>query len=397
MCKRHYIFFALPLLTGMASNAAQFSSNTSPIAFCITVAIILAFTALSGFVLQRRFNQQLVETENAIQTKQTEVQRLHQYAEALEEALLRLPPIWSRQVQVSRDSTENHITQLSEKFISMTGSLQQVMSASEKGITGLSDDSGFSHLLEESYHSIQNVIASLDSNLQQSTEMLETQRSLANQTKELDEMAASIGHIGNQINLLALNAAIEAARAGEQGRGFAVVADEVRKLAFLSTETGEHIRLKMEEIGAAMDSSLAIAERHMIVSKSITSEGKSTIESVFSRLGEVIENLQQSGENLRSTSVNINTEISEVIVSLQFQDKVSQILTHVTDAFARLKDEVSLYKRQRHGSDELAPLDVELMINGLVNSYSTDEERLSHSVGDNDRPVVAADEDVTLF
>ncbi|MFZ5592258.1 MAG: methyl-accepting chemotaxis protein, partial [Bacillota bacterium] len=69
-------------------------------------------------------------------------------------------------------------------------------------------------------------------------EIIHTGGALGNQVGALQttvanvqEVAASIGHIAGQIRLLALNATIEAARAGQHGLGFGVVAAEISHLA----------------------------------------------------------------------------------------------------------------------------------------------------------------------
>ncbi|MFN3579286.1 MAG: methyl-accepting chemotaxis protein [Pseudomonas sp.] len=77
--------------------------------------------------------------------------------------------------------------------------------------------------------SSREVAAQVSSTLQQTGEVIAR---LNEQARDISNMVNTIRGVAEQTNLLALNAAIEAARAGEYGRGFAVVADEVRKLAF---------------------------------------------------------------------------------------------------------------------------------------------------------------------
>ncbi|MCK6584941.1 MAG: methyl-accepting chemotaxis protein [Saprospiraceae bacterium] len=83
---------------------------------------------------------------------------------------------------------------------------------------------------------------------------------LAEKTKLIGEITATVNDLADQSNLLALNAAIEAARAGEQGKGFAVVANEVRVLAEQSKQATSRVRTILEEIQRATDVAVAVTE-----------------------------------------------------------------------------------------------------------------------------------------
>jgi methyl-accepting chemotaxis protein len=74
------------------------------------------------------------------------------------------------------------------------------------------------------------------------TRVVTTMTGIADQSRVVAEIVATIEGIAFQTNILALNAAVEAARAGNEGRGFAVVAQEVRTLAQRSAAAAREIK-----------------------------------------------------------------------------------------------------------------------------------------------------------
>jgi methyl-accepting chemotaxis protein len=239
---------------------------------------------------------------------------------------------------------------------------------------------GMVETLEASRAELEAITRSLHAALENKREMLREIACLAGFTGELKKMAADVGNIAGQTNLLALNAAIEAARAGEAGRGFAVVADAVRKLSTQSGETGKRITEKVDAVNAAIAATLDAADQTARLDETTISGADSAVAGILGRFSTAAEALGTSSEILQRESTGIRGEVADVLVSLQFQDRVSQMLVHIQNDLVKLDQQVSAPDGER------AAFDVEGWLNELANSYTMAEQHAVHAGGGDARP-----------
>jgi len=363
----------------------------------ICCAALLTLGGYSGWILKRARRTHAGLLNNVEQTVghyEAEVKRLHATADSLDALFSQVTPVWSLQIGTSREQTEESIVELTQRFSAMVERLDQVINVSKSGAEELGDGKGMIALFSNSQESLQSVIESLRTTLENQDQMLEQVRSLAVQVEELTEFAGGVKRIAFEINLLALNAAVEAAHAGDKGNGFAVVATEVRKLATQSAELGKQIHDTTAEIETVMSSTLQRAEQSKEFSSEAVSSGKNIIETVFARLHETITSLQKDGETLRSSGDQIRLEIVDVLVAFQFQDRVSQILAHVQDDIGEL---LARLEMQRTEGQALVPLDVGAFLAERAANYSTDEERRNQGNKVAEEAPITEETELTFF
>ncbi len=302
-------------------------------------------------------------------------------------------PIWAMQVEAGRAQTEDAVTALAIRFSGLTEKLGAAVATSQSvasGNDGEQGQDGLLDLLNTSQHDLGSIIDSLrESTLAKQSLMREIDQ-LALFTGELKQMAAEVGSIAMQTNLLALNAAIEAARAGEAGRGFAVVADEVRKLSTLSAETGKRISQGAEQINAAIVAAVAASEQSVTRDTESVRHSEEVIGQVIDRFHGATSRLTDSSRILNEASLGIRDEISDVLVSLQFQDRVSQILSHIRDDIRKFEAHV----QECLSTGQCVPIDTQAWLDELSKTYTTTEQREMHS---GTQATASASSEITFF
>ena len=295
----------------------------------------------------------------------------------LDEVLLGAMPIWAKQVESSRHQTEEAIVSLANRFTGIAARLQETVQASQQAAGELDGQSadGALEVLARSDSELSQVINSLKATQSSRDQTLVQVRSLTAYTKELRAMAADVAAIAAQTNLLALNAAIEAARAGEAGRGFAVVADAVRSLSNKSSETGQQMSAKVDIINNAITQLVQAASSSADQDSHSVAESENSIQKVLERFQNITGRLAESADLLKQESYGIRDEMTEVLVSLQFQDRVSQILSHVRDNMHALHDHLL---QASQAPDQAVGVDARQWLARMEATYATDEQRRLH-------------------
>ncbi len=275
-------------------------------------------------------------------------------------------PVWERQIQASRHYMNQAMSALTQQFGGMSQRLKQAMD-----LSSTSSGDGLMSTLAESQKSLNDVLSELQQALQVSAALHEEVSAITHHVNNLQQMAADVGLIARQTNLLSLNAAIEAARAGESGRGFAVVAKEVRHLSQESARTAERIASVIGQVSEAMAHANASHQAFSKQSDVIVERAGHTITGVVSRIETLAHETLQSSESMLAEGQAIRAEIDQVLVSVQAQDRISQILEHTERDVHRLSAEIK-------SSPPSTTLDVDAWLESLKTTYTTPEEVAVH-------------------
>jgi methyl-accepting chemotaxis protein len=301
-------------------------------------------------------------------------------------------PVWLRHIGSAKHQTEEAVTELASSFSSI---VQQFDSAGFGGVsasgTGGDKDTTIS-LLALSERQLTPVVSSMEKIIDSKDGLLKGVRNLQLATHELKDMASDVSLIAHHTNILAINAAIEAARAGQAGRGFAVIAAEIRKLSQQSAESSKQITARMAQVTQTMQQTLEVAATSSERDRQVVSVTSQVIEDVLIN----IRTLGSEALRMREQGNIIRTDVERLLVSLQFEDRIRQILSLVDDDINRLHQSVAIAGA---GVNSDVPTPAQ-WLHDLDGKYTMEDERAKGKQRATDQSAASSvklDDEVTFF
>lgn len=253
----------------------------------------------------------------------------------LQQLCISVLPLWADQIDAAKTLTNSSIEELSQKFSGLSQSIRTVTSSNQS-----ENNDQLIELLNASQQQLATVISLLKTSIDEKQSMLQAVSTLSGYTKELIDMADIVTRISKETGMVAVNAAIEAARVGERGRGFAVVADAVKRLSSDAGRTGSHISETVNRVSDAIKNLSQVSKEFQVKDAKTLIEAEQIVNEVVDKFGNTANQVVLSSQEMLNESRHVAEEIDQVLYSLQFQDRVSQMLTHVQQDVTKLNTRV---------------------------------------------------------
>jgi methyl-accepting chemotaxis protein len=193
----------------------------------------------AGFVLNRALTGQVVGAVRHVQRSA---------AELLAAA--------TQQVAGARE-TATSMTEISTTISELLATSRQIADSAQRVVQIAEQTASYARGGEGTLQAARDTIAAMRRQIDQ---VVNHMLDLGQKSQRIGVVLDLVSELAEQTNILAINATIEATVAGDAGRRFGVVADEIRKLADRMTASTKEIRLQIDDVRGAVNTTVMATE-----------------------------------------------------------------------------------------------------------------------------------------
>lgn len=349
------IYGRWPLGCGVAGSIAILAVGGASPAAAVAAGTLALAALLLGRTLEQRHGQALAAVE----------ERARAEAERLTSLCGQAAPVWVRQIETVRSEADHEVGELAKVFGELCGKLDRVLGPD--GVDGGASPEEILSGLERNGAQLEDLVSALG-DLQASRDRIV--REVGVQAAQLRESASDIRQIALNIRMVSLNATIEAARAGAAGRPFGIIVADMRELAARTTEASDQFSRHTDRLQRTLADVFAEQQQAGAHAVSIRA-AEDLVQGVVASSQAMMRQLTQAIGAMEDERRNVRGDISRALVALQFQDRVSQILSHVTRNLEEMQSRIA--------AGHWHTLDERQWLERLASDYSTHEEFTNHA------------------
>ena len=319
--------------------------------FCLVVGIFIGLGAAFIYLQKKQWPAHIQQVTQELEQQVKQATFQHSAAT--------VQPVMGQvisQIQEVVNIVEDAVLELIVRFQEITdAAIQEAnQTAAELGSDGDGENSDHS-LLDETNQIIGTFAESVVESSQLGMDVAMVVEEVEGSTQRITPLLEEIEFIADQTRLLALNAAIEAARAKEHGRGFAVVAEEVAKLANRSRVAAANIQSVVSEVNTSTEKAITSLQGFA----SIDLTGALTTRD---RIGEITRVIEDKSAKMHagvlhatSSAQNHANQVTDIVMSMQFQDISRQRLEKVIRELNGLREKANVWTAQPEEQPEMIP------------------------------------------
>jgi methyl-accepting chemotaxis protein len=162
---------------------------------------------------------------------------------------------------------------------------------------------------------------------------------------------------------------------GNLGSGFEVVADQISSQAHRSAELTASVAVILTDLTKTMQTATSELRQLADTDREAAAHSRAGAEAALENLQFASSQMQETVAETRRVSETLYTEISNAVVAMQFQDRVSQRIGHVIDSLEAMNQALTSFE----SAEDISLAERKQQITqSLASSYTMDSERRAH-------------------